>query len=42
MADAREVSVLKAIDGSEMVGNSAGSASAVATDATLTISSGRR
>jgi anti-sigma-K factor RskA len=35
MADAREASVLQAIDGSETVGNSAGSASAVATDAAL-------
>ena len=31
MADAREASVLQAMDGSETVGNSAGSASAVAT-----------
>ena len=31
MADAREASVLQAMDGSEAVGNSAGSASAVAT-----------
>jgi hypothetical protein len=37
MADARD-----AIDGSETVGNSSGSASAVATDAALTVSSGRR
>ena len=35
MADAREASVLQAMDGSETVGNSAGSASAVATDAAL-------
>ena len=31
MADAREASVLQAMDGSETVGNSAGSVSAVAT-----------